>query len=193
MVVVLALVAAAVATTVAVRRPLPQVDGSLQLEGLTGRVEVLRDARGVPQVYADNADDLFRAQGFVQAQDRFFEMDFRRHVTAGRLSELLGSSTVETDMFIRTMGWRRVAEQEYDLLAPTTRAYLEDYSDGVNAYLRGKSATELLGGVHRARADRSRLQAGEVDPGRLARLAQGDGVGPARQHGRGDRPDPARP
>ena len=143
MVVVLALVATMVAGVVVARRPLPQVDGTLQLEGLSGKVEVLRDQQGIPQVYADTADDLFRAQGFVQAQDRFFEMDFRRHATAGRLSELLGESTVETDLYIRTMGWRRVAAREYELLAPSTRAYLNAYSDGVNAYLKGRSATEL--------------------------------------------------
>ncbi|HWM73145.1 MAG TPA: penicillin acylase family protein, partial [Nocardioides sp.] len=142
-VVVLALVALMVAGVVVARRPLPQVDGTLPLEGLSGKVEVLRDEHGIPQIYAETADDLFRAQGFVQAQDRFFEMDFRRHATAGRLSELLGESTVETDMYIRTMGWRRVAAREYDLLAPSTRAYLNAYSDGVNAYLEGRSATEL--------------------------------------------------
>ncbi len=142
-VVVLALVATLVAGVVVARRPLPQVDGTLRIDGLAGEVEVLRDAHGVPQLYADSAADLFLAQGFVQAQDRFFEMDFRRHVTAGRLSELLGDSTVETDMYIRTMGWRRVAAPEYDLLAPDTKAYLEAYSDGVNAYLEGRSATEL--------------------------------------------------
>ena len=104
---------------------------------------MLRDSHGIPQVYADNSSDLFYAQGFVQAQDRFFEMDFRRHVTAGRISELLGKQTVETDLYIRTMGWRRVADREYDLLAPATRSYLDAYSDGVNAYLAGKSATQL--------------------------------------------------
>ncbi|MET0837512.1 MAG: penicillin acylase family protein, partial [Marmoricola sp.] len=141
--VVLALVAALIGGTIAVRRPLPQTDGTVQLEGLTDTVEVVRDDHGIPQVYAENSADLFYAQGFVQAQDRFYEMDFRRHVTAGRISELLGESTVETDMFIRTMGWRRVAEQEYDLLAPATRAYLDAYSEGVNAYLDDRSATEL--------------------------------------------------
>ena len=65
-------------------------DGSLSLPGLSATVSVMRDDHGIPQVYADTADDLFRAQGYVQAQDRFFEMDFRRHVTAGRLSELVG-------------------------------------------------------------------------------------------------------
>ncbi len=141
--VVLALVAALVTGVVVARRPLPQVDGRLTVPGLNSKVEVVRDAQGIPQVYADNSDDLFFAQGFVQAQDRFFEMDFRRHVTAGRLSELLGESTVATDMYIRTMGWRRVAEQEYDLLAPDTRDYLEAYSNGVNAYLNRRPATKL--------------------------------------------------
>ncbi len=141
--VVLALLATVIGGVVVARQPLPQVEGTLQIEGLTGKVEVLRDARGVPQLYADTADDLFRAQGFVQAQDRFFEMDFRRHVTAGRISELLGESTLETDMYIRTMGWRRVATREYDLLAADTKAYLEAYSDGVNSYLAGRSVREL--------------------------------------------------
>ncbi len=142
-VVVLVLLAALVGGVVAVRRPLPQVDGTLKLDGLSDTVQVMRDGKGVPQIYAGNSADLFYAQGYVQAQDRFYEMDFRRHVTAGRISELLGEKTVETDMLIRTMGWRRVAAQEYDLLAPSTRAYLDAYSDGVNAYLAGKSATKL--------------------------------------------------
>ncbi len=142
-IVVLALIALLVAGVVVARRPLPQVDGTLKIDGLADKVEVLRDEHGIPQVYADNAADLFLAQGFVQAQDRFFEMDFRRHVTSGRLSELLGDSTVATDLYIRTMGWRRVAAREYDLLAPSTKAYLNAYSDGVNAYLKGRSATEL--------------------------------------------------
>ena len=141
--VVLVLVAALVAGVVVVRKPLAQEEGTLHLAGLDGTADVLRDAHGVPQVYADDPHDLFLAQGFVQAQDRFFEMDFRRHLTAGRLSELLGQSTVSTDLYLRTMGWRRVAEQEYDLLAPATQAYLQAYSDGVNAYLRGRSTTSL--------------------------------------------------
>ena len=63
-------------------------------------------------------------------------MDLRRHITAGRLSELVGEAGVETDRVIRTMGWRRVAEQELPKLAPETRQYLQAYADGVNAYLK---------------------------------------------------------
>ena len=60
-------------------------------------------------------------------------MDFRRHVTAGRLSELFGDGQLSTDIFLRTMGWRRVAEAEWELLEPTTQRYLTAYADGVNA------------------------------------------------------------
>ena len=64
------------------------------------------------------------AQGFVHAQDRFFEMDVRRHATAGRLSELFGKSGLETDLVVRTLGWREVAEKEVAMLRPATRSAL---------------------------------------------------------------------
>lgn len=127
-----------------VRASFPQTTGSIELEGLGGRVEVKRDDHGIPQIYADSDEDLFRAQGFVQAQDRFWEMDVRRHMTSGRLSEMFGAGQVETDAFLRTLGWRRVAQQEYDTkLSPETKKYLQAYADGVNAYLEGRSADEL--------------------------------------------------
>ncbi|QDP98996.1 penicillin acylase family protein [Microlunatus elymi] len=135
-----ALSSLAVTTT---RSSFPQADGELKLPGLRSRVEVIRNQYGVPDIYADNAEDLFLAQGFVHAQDRFWEMDFRRHITAGRLSELFGPSQLETDKTIRTMGWRQVAEQEVQLLSSSTRRYLDAYADGVNAYLRSQSPSEL--------------------------------------------------
>lgn len=139
-VVVVALVATLVIAFVVVRRPLPEVSGEQQLPGLDAEVTVTRDARGVPTITATTSDDLFRAQGYVAAQDRFFEMDYRRHVTAGRLSELVGENAdaLEADKVIRTFGWRRVAEQEWDLLQPSTQSALQAYADGVNAYLADK-------------------------------------------------------
>ena len=113
------------------------------MPGLKAQVDVFRDEYGVPHIYADNAEDLFQAQGFVHAQDRFYEMDIRRHITAGRLSELFGASQVETDTFIRTLGWRRVAEQELGLLSARTRRYLDAYAAGVNTYLRSRSSGDL--------------------------------------------------
>ena len=118
-----------------VRRSFPQTTGELSLPGLESSVSVLRDEYGVTHVYADNAHDLFMAQGFVHAQDRFWEMDFRRHVTSGRTAELFGPDQVETDIYLRTMGWRRVAEQEYDLLDEETQQYMDAYSAGVNSWI----------------------------------------------------------
>src|SRR4051794_33876006 len=135
----------AIGVTTTVRRSLPERGGELLVPGLSAGVTVLRDDQGVPQVYADTATDLFMAQGFVQAQDRFFEMDYRRHVTAGRLSELVGpsASALQADKVIRTLGWRRVAEQELPRLSSTTRRYLQAYADGVNAYVAGRSPSQL--------------------------------------------------
>jgi penicillin amidase len=127
-----------------VRASFPQTTGSLKVPGLSAAVQAERDAHGIPQIYAATAEDLFRAQGYVQAQDRFWEMDVRRHLTAGRLSEMFGSDQVQTDAFLRTLGWRRVAQQEYDHeLSPTTKKNLQAYSAGVNAYLAGHSGANL--------------------------------------------------
>ena len=141
---VVAVVAVGAVAWSVVHRPLPKTSGELTLAGLSGPVTVQRDDRGVPTITADTPQDLFRAEGFVHAQDRFFEMDLRRHITAGRLSELVGEDGFDTDKVVRTMGWRRVAEQELPTLAPTTRQYLQAYADGVNAYLHSKSSTSQL-------------------------------------------------
>lgn len=142
-VLVLLLVAVAVTVVTLARRPLPQVDGRADLPGLEGEVEVVRDEHGIPQLYGDSMEDLVRAQGYVHAQERFFEMDVRRHATAGRLAELFGEAGLETDRFVRTMGWRRVAERELALVSPETRAVLEAYAEGVNAYLDQRTPTEV--------------------------------------------------
>ena len=144
-VVVVILVATTLGVTALVRRPLPQVSGALTLPGLEAEVTVTRDARGVPSIRATTARDLFMAQGFTHAQDRFFEMDYRRHVTAGRMSELVGANeaALEADKVIRTFGWRRIAEQEWGLVSQETREYLQSYADGVNAYLATRSAQAL--------------------------------------------------
>jgi penicillin G amidase len=119
----------------AVRRPFPTHDGELALPGLSAPVTVYRDGYGIPQVYAETVEDLFRAQGYVHAQDRFWEMDFRRHVTSGRLAEWFGPDQLETDTFLRTLGWRRVAEAEWHLLSADTRRYLTAYAEGVDAWI----------------------------------------------------------
>ncbi|MFF3911157.1 penicillin acylase family protein [Streptomyces sp. NPDC001848] len=127
-----------------VRASFPQTKGTITLEGLSGPVDVERDAYGIPQIYASSDEDLFMAQGYVQAQDRFYEMDVRRHMTSGRLSEMFGKSQVTNDEFLRTLGWDRVAQKEYDTkLSASTKKYLQAYAKGVNAYLKGKDGKEI--------------------------------------------------
>lgn len=128
---------------VRIRAPFPQVRGELDVAGLRGPVEVVRDAAGVPHLYGDSVEDLYTAQGFVQAQDRFFEMDVRRHITSGRLAELFGESQLPTDVVIRTLGWRQVAQQELSLLSAPTRRALQAHAAGVNDYLARTSTADL--------------------------------------------------
>ena len=140
--VVVALVAAGLGVWT-VQRSFPTVSGTVTAAGLSGDVTVQRDERGIATITADTSEDLFFSQGYVHAQDRFWEMDFRRHLTSARLSELFGESQVGTDSFLRTLGWQRIAEQEYADLSPDVRAYYDSYAAGVNAYLAERSGSQL--------------------------------------------------
>lgn len=126
-----------------VQRAFPDTDGTLELSALEHEVTVQRDAQGIPTITAETSNDLFMAQGFVHAQDRFWEMDFRRHMTAGRLSELFGESQLDTDKFLRSLDWHGIAEQEISALPDRERAYYEAYADGVNAYLSQREGGAL--------------------------------------------------
>ena len=161
---VVLLVVLAAVTVVVVRRPLPQTDGEIEVPGLSASVEVVRDEQGIAQVYADTDADLMFAQGFVHAQDRFFEMDFRRHVTAGRLSEIFGAETLETDKLHPHDGLatRRRARVGSAGAGHARRA--DAYAAGVNAYIADRTPVAAGGGVHRAGADRPRLPPEEWTP-----------------------------
>jgi penicillin G amidase len=143
LVVVLLLGGVALFAVHTVRASFPQTAGEIAVPGLSAPVTVIRNGLGVPDIYADSINDLFFAQGYVHAQDRFWEMDVRRHITAGRLSEMFGKSQVSTDAFIRTLGWRRIAEQEVAMLSDRSRTILDAYAKGVNAYLRDHSGEQL--------------------------------------------------
>ncbi|QMU79460.1 penicillin acylase family protein [Streptacidiphilus sp. PB12-B1b] len=124
-----------------VRASFPQTTGTLQLAGLQGQVSVVRDNQGIPQIYANSAADLFTAQGYVQAQDRFWQMDVDRHITEGTLASMFGAgkdnANVQSDAFIQTMDWTGVAQNEYATqLDQATKSYLQDFSAGVNAWLK---------------------------------------------------------
>ena len=117
------------------RRGLPQISGTLEIPGLVGAVTVTRDEEGVPHITAENAHDLFFAQGFVQAQDRLFQMDLSRRQASGRLSEVYGAQALGTDKRFRILGLRRAAEASWPLYTGESAAALKSFSDGVNAFI----------------------------------------------------------
>lgn len=125
------------------QRSFPQTTGTLSAAGLENNVTVQRDASGIPTITATTSHDLFFAQGLVHAQDRFWEMDFRRHLTSGKLSELFGESQLGTDKFLRSLGWHNIAEEEFTALSPEVKAFYEAYSAGVNAYLAERQGAAL--------------------------------------------------
>ncbi len=114
---------------------LPQLDGNLQLAGLSAPVAVTRDAHGVPTIEAATLEDLFLAQGYVTAQDRMWEMDMTRRFAAGDMAEVLGPDWLSHDREQRILGLRARAQQAVDELSPRDRTYLEAYARGVNDYL----------------------------------------------------------
>lgn len=137
------------------RGPLPQTEGTITLTGgtvgaqaissLDDKVEIKRDNLGIPHIYATTPHDLFFAQGYTQAQDRWWQMEFSRHIGSGRIQELTGKNddVMGQDVFIRTVGWRRAAEQDYASYDEEGKAILQAFSDGVNAYILNRAPGEL--------------------------------------------------
>ena len=117
------------------RAELPQVDGSIALNGLSGPVTVLRDKLGVPHIRAASYEDLFFAQGFVTAQDRLWQMDASRRYAAGELAELLGPSLLPHDRRQRYLQIRAACERAAGALEPQQRHMIEAYVRGVNAFI----------------------------------------------------------
>jgi len=138
------IVVLAVATAVSgwwwLRSSLPTLDGQVALPGLRAPVEVLIDAHGVPSVYARDADDAWFAAGVLHARDRRWQMELYRRVTMGRLSEVLGDTTIPFDQRFLTLGLREAAKAEWERAPPPVRVALERYAEGVNA-----ASAELVG------------------------------------------------
>jgi penicillin amidase len=134
-VVLVAVGGGAVAVAWITGRSMPQTTGTLQVAGLDGAVTVERDAYGIANISATTPHDLFLAQGFVHAQERMWQMEVWRRISAGRLSEVFGAGSLDDDRFIRTLGWRVAAERDLASLSPDLRAILDAYVAGVNAWL----------------------------------------------------------
>lgn len=119
------------------RTSLPTTNGRIVVQGLAAPVEIIRDARGVPTIFAASEHDAIYALGFAHAQDRLFQMDFTRLIAQGRLSEFIGPPTLGQDRFIRALDLVRQADAALAVLEPRWREFLDAYSAGVNAFLAG--------------------------------------------------------
>ena len=119
------------------RLAVPEYTGTLVLDGLESRVEVKTDEYGIPHIFAENRDDLFFAQGYITARERLFQMELTRLAGKGELSTLLGEATLEKDKFLRTIGFSRLAKEGYHALSKESRAAVDAYAAGINAYING--------------------------------------------------------
>jgi len=116
-------------------RPVPDYDKEIALEGLKGKVTVYRDSLGIPHVYAENEEDLYRVTGYLEAQDRLWQMDLLRRVTQGRLSEIFGKEYVKTDLLLRALRIPEKSQRLLDSIDAPLRTSLEAFADGVNQYI----------------------------------------------------------
>jgi penicillin amidase len=111
-----------------------QTQGIIHVEGLQGPVFIYRDSNGIPHIVAEKSDqDAFFALGFVQAQDRLWQMEFQRHVVSGTLSEIFGKKTIEADEFLRIWGFYRAAKTAWPALDIGSQSAIKHYTAGVNA------------------------------------------------------------
>lgn len=117
------------------QRALPKMEGVASVSQLQDRVAVKFDSRAVPYIEAASERDAYVAQGFITARDRMFQMDLLRRAAQGKLSEVFGPGCLPADKMARTMGFNRLAADEYSKLPPTMRAVLDAYARGVNDYL----------------------------------------------------------
>jgi penicillin amidase len=117
------------------RSALPQLDGNLQVKGLSAAVKITRDGHGVPTLEAATLEDLFFAQGYVTAQDRLWQMDIMRRFGAGELSEILGEDTLKVDREQRILGLRAAARKSLQMASARNQSYFDAYARGVNAFI----------------------------------------------------------
>ena len=132
---VILVIAAATGIWWFVYRPLPQLDGTIVVNGLHSNVSVERDRWGIPHIRAGSTEDMVEAQGYVMAQDRLWQMDLLRRIGRGQLSEIFGPAVLSVDKKFRTLGFGRAAEREAAAASGEPRAIVEAYARGVNRFI----------------------------------------------------------
>lgn len=117
------------------RGAIPQYKGDLTITGLGSEVTVYRDGRGMPHIYAANEHDLYFSTGYIEAQERLWQMDLIRRATTGRLSEIFGESYIKTDLFLRSLDMTKKSKMILSNEDSSILECMKAYSDGVNAYI----------------------------------------------------------
>ncbi len=116
----------------------------IKLNCLQDSVKVIFDKWGVPHIYANNVYDAIRMQGYLHVRDRFWSMELTRRATEGRLSELFGKDFIDADVFLRTLGFKRMALEMWNNLPEDEKKIFYAYTEGVNEYIKqGKKPIEL--------------------------------------------------
>ena len=125
------------------RQAIPKTSGTIQIAGLSQPVEVVRDQYGVAHIYAHTPEDLFFVEGYTHAQERFWQMEFQRRVASGRLSEIFGETSLETDRYLRYFGFHDLAQKAYEMMDSKSRRVVDAYAAGVNAYISTRKPGKL--------------------------------------------------
>ncbi len=128
------IVAIAVSFWIMLRVSVAPTEGEIEIAGIDNPIEITFDEMGIPQVWAKTERDGYFAVGWLHASDRMFQMDLTRRVSQGKLSELLGASTLEFDISQRQIGHDRIADKALNELSEENSNRLGAYTDGINAY-----------------------------------------------------------
>ena len=134
-IIVLGIIGGGIFIRIVSRKGIPDYNKDINLKGLSSEVLILRDSLAVPHIYAGTEEDVYRASGYVMAQDRLWQMDLLRRLTTGRLSEIFGKDMAEIDLLFRSLGFSEKSEIVIDSAGVDVQMYLEAFDDGVNQYI----------------------------------------------------------
>ena len=133
-------------------RALPQTRGTVEVDGPHASVRIERDANGIPTIRAGSIEDAMFGLGFAHAQDRLWQLETHKRIAAGRLAEAFGPAALDADRFLRALGVRRAAAAQWAKASGESRATVEAYAAGINAYLKQSMAARppefVLLGLH---------------------------------------------
>ena len=116
-------------------RSIPEHNMSYNLKGLKNTTKIIRDKSNVPHIYGENDNDIFFALGFTHAQDRLWQMTLLRRAAQGRLSELFGKDTINTDILFRELGIYSSSKKSLEIQDSDTISALVAYSNGINEWI----------------------------------------------------------